>query len=100
MVGSATLTLCGAHDAALQDIDAGLRRLLNALPANLRSRDLPRDAFPLARPSASAVHASRAPSASDAPEPESTDVVVRQRIRLAMHFCMLFCKPCDAAALF
>ncbi|KAL1410464.1 hypothetical protein Q8F55_004475 [Vanrija albida] len=91
----------------LQDIDAGLRRLLHALPLELRSPDLTTAAYRLDRPSAPPVQPSRRAEASatgniDPDLVSSEDVVVRQRIRLAMHFCMLFFylhRPCFIRAL-
>lgn len=76
--------------AVLQQIDAGIRRLFFALPERLRSPSLPLTAFSLERPGAPPVPP---PSRqASAPLGDTNDILVRQQIRLAMHFCMLFCK--------
>lgn len=76
----------------LQEIDAGIRRMLHALPDDLRTRHLPADAFPLDRPGAPAVPTSQRMPPQVVAAQTSEETLTRQRIRLAMHFCMLFCK--------
>jgi len=84
----------------LQEIDAGIRRLLYALPTNLRCPDLPANAFRLERPGAPIVPAPPSRIDDDFFPSQAIhdhrslpdDVIIRQRIRLAMHFCMLFCE--------
>lgn len=86
----------------LQEIDAGIRRMLHALPDDLRTRHLPAEAFPLNRPGASAVQTTRkmhdALVAPASAAQASEEMLARQRIRLAMHFCMLFCKSMKSGA--
>jgi hypothetical protein len=73
----------------LLDIDAGIRRMLRALPPDLRSEYLPADAFSLDTNGMAGNH-SWDPRTNQ-PDQQNSDMMVRQRIRLAMHFCMLFC---------
>lgn len=71
--------------------------MLHALPDDLRTRHLPSNAFPLDRPGAPAVLTSIRGLSGGSGLHTSTgqtaeDTLARQRIRLAMHFCMLFCE--------
>lgn len=79
----------------VQDIDAGLRRLLHSLPAHLRCASFPIDAFPLVRPGAPAVVVSPPPAAASPGTSEytatlSAERLVHQQYRMATHVCMVF----------
>lgn len=84
--------------AVVQDIDAGLRRFLHALPAHLRCSSFPIEAFPLSRPGAAAVVVSpqalttEMPKTSDYPSTLSPERLTHQQFRMATHICMVFCQ--------
>lgn len=76
------------------DIDLGIRKLLHSLPQNLRCPFLPLSAFAYAGSSTNVVdrdHSGR--DVEQAIAAIDSTVLSKQQIRLAMHFCMLFCKP-------
>ncbi len=88
---------CSSLTPAVQDIDAGLRRFLHALPAHLRCSTFPIEAFPLSRPGAPAVVVSPAPAPSppaacmsDYPSTISPERLTHQQYRMATHICMVF----------
>lgn len=80
----------------VQDIDAGLRRLLHSLPAHLRCSSFPIEAFPLVRPGAPAVVVSpppataASPGSSDYTATLSAERLLHQQYRMATHVCMVF----------
>lgn len=84
--------------AVVQDIDAGLRRFLHAMPAHLRCESFPLDSFPLARPGATAVALSpravspNVPLSSDYPSTLSPERLSHQQYRMSIHLCMVFCE--------
>lgn len=80
----------------VQDIDAGLRRLLHSLPAHLRCSSFPIEAFPLVRPGAPAVVVSPPPASAASPGSSdytttlSAERLLHQQYRMATHICMVF----------
>lgn len=80
----------------VQDIDAGLRRLLHSLPAHLRCSSFPIEAFPLVRPGAPAVVVSPPPASAASPGMSdytatlSAERLLHQQYRMATHICMVF----------
>lgn len=84
--------------SALLDIDTSIRRLYARLPVNLRCAELPPTAFAVRDGTSSSQPPMDLASSPFAPHDTvpidalPNGATVRQRIRLAMHFCMLFCK--------
>lgn len=87
-----------ADNTVVQDIDAGLRRLLHNLPPHLRCSSFPVEAFPRARPGAPPVVVSPPPvqttpspsGVSDYPQTLSAERLTHQQYRMATHICMVF----------